>query len=258
MAADEKDKQAYVLGSFLLAFIIALVIYVFKPGGEDALRFFGDSFYVLFAGIATLCGVYAYRMSPASSPHKKFLLTLTIAVALDLLAGVIYLIYESGFGVIAPFPSVADAAWLLFYIVAIIAFVYTLRKTRHLIKKTTVAVALTIGLSALLILYAALQSILTDDTYAMLDKAVSIAYPLLGIAAVLLAFLTLSALYGSRMTASWIAFVAAFAVYGFADLIYAYLEWKELYVTGSLIDLLWFVAQLLFAYGFYAQAKELR
>jgi diguanylate cyclase len=141
-----------------------------------------------------------------------------------------------------PYPSVADALWLSYYVFAVVFLVALLRTRARGVNRSTAVDGVVVGLGA-----AAATAAVSFDTIrsaaegTALETTASLGYPvgalvLLGTAGAALAVM------GWRVGLQWWALVVGGLVFAAADTVYAYLTATTGYTDGSPLDALWLVA----------------
>lgn len=141
-----------------------------------------------------------------------------------------------------PYPSVADALWLSYYVFAVVFLVALLRTRARGVNRSTAVDGVVVGLGA-----AAATAAVSFDTIraasegTALETAASLGYPvgalvLLGTAGAALAVM------GWRVGLQWWALVLGGLVFAAADTVYAYLTATTGYTDGTPLDALWLIA----------------
>ena len=141
-----------------------------------------------------------------------------------------------------PFPSVADAGYLLFYPLMLIALLTLVRRAmtgvgRLVLLETAVA---TVGASAVLavVLDPVISAALAGDS--ALDSVVAVAYPVFDL--LLLAVIAgISTLPTVSFDRHWWALITGLAIFAAADVGYAVLESAGAYTAGTPLDATWAV-----------------
>jgi len=245
-------EQARVAFSLLGVFVIAFALLFFAPWGEHGSLVVSDVAYVICASIATIFGVIATRKYGLRSPLGRTLLLLTVTTGLDAVAGIIWATYEIGLGILNPFPSIADAIWALFYVAAIAALWLALKKVWTQIPLVTKLTTVIIWMLLFLSVYSfAIAPQVNDTSISLVQKLAGLQYPVGDLILLLLCALLFTTLHRGVFGAGWFAFLVGLSLYSIADLAYSYGLWAETYKSGSLLDVLWFAGQLLWAYAFY-------
>jgi diguanylate cyclase (GGDEF)-like protein len=141
-----------------------------------------------------------------------------------------------------PYPSLADALWLSYYVFAVVFLVALLRTRARGVNRSTAVDGVVVGLGA-----AAATAAVSFDTIRAasegtpLETAASLGYPvgalvLLGTAGAALAIM------GWRVGLQWWALVLGGLVFAAADTVYAYLTATTGYTDGTPLDALWLIA----------------
>ncbi|MBI4144714.1 hypothetical protein HY493_00715 [Candidatus Woesearchaeota archaeon] len=240
----------------LIGFLVATALYVFRPGGEEGMVVLGDLLYVAFAVVATISGFIVARANPPKTLPRIALTLFTLMVAADALAGIVFAYHEIGLGVRNPFPTIADGIWILFYVFGILGMLTVTRRLWRFISpwKILTATAATAGLLA--VTYSSfLRPIAADSGATLAETVISAMYPVGDILLIGFAFLLFLSLRGNIFGRPGRTFLLAFVVYAIADLSYIHKTYLGTYITGDMVDLLWFAGQLLMAYAFYQQLK---
>jgi diguanylate cyclase (GGDEF)-like protein len=157
----------------------------------------------------------------------------------------------------APFPSIADPAYLTFYPCAYIALVLLLRAraTRMAAGVAIDGVACALAMAALAATLA-FGPIVAATGGSVAAVAVGLAYP---VADLLLLALTVAMLVilGWRSERRVLLLAAAFAILAAADTVYLYEVAKGSYVQGRFIDAFWPVGTLLTAWASWMPTRRL-
>ena len=256
-------KRGLIAESILVFFTIVAVFsgFILYTGYmSDAWNLvYSDIIYVVFAALAAVFGIIAVRVYSLGTPEGKLLLLLTLVPIFDALAGTIWAYNEIYLSIIAPFPSISDGIWFLFYVAGISAFIYALNKVRKFITAKNALIA-TIAFGALfaLIYSFSLKFIFLDLESTLLIKFLSAMYPVGDIILGSLALLLFLSLKGSKLGDSWRTFTIAYWVYAIADLVYTYQLYAGTFKSGNATDIFWFLGQVIMAYGFYQQIRLLK
>lgn len=245
-----------ILAALLIGFVAATAIYLIRPGGEEGMVFAGDLLYVLFAAIAAVFGVLAARSHAAGTPQRKVLTLLALMAAADVIAGIVFAVYELGLGVRNPFPTIAEGLWFLFYVFGIAAMLALAKRLWKVIDQWKILTACAATLLLVAVTYGSvLHPIAVSADATLLEKLMSAMYPLGDIALIGFSLLLFLSLRGNLFGRSWKTFLIAFVIYSIADLSYIHKTFLGTYMTGDFVDLFWFAGQLMMAYAFYQQLQ---
>jgi diguanylate cyclase (GGDEF)-like protein len=141
-----------------------------------------------------------------------------------------------------PFPSLADAGWLAFYVPTALGIVVLARSRRggrsgiSLLDGVIAALAIT-GLGAAV----AFGAIVDATGGSQLAIAVNLAYPLCDLALIALVVGAV-AVSGWRPGPAWTGLAAGIALFAFSDTVYLFQVARETYVVGTVLDAGWALA----------------
>ncbi|HET6731974.1 putative bifunctional diguanylate cyclase/phosphodiesterase [Mycobacterium sp.] len=210
-------------------------------GGESTVRIVNESALVGFAVFATVCAGLAARS--ARGRERTAWIWLTVGLAGWAVGEALWAYYE----LVArtdPFPSVADAAYLLYPVCTCVALVLFpvgqsgLSRTRIVLDALIVAIAL-FEISWV----TALQPVYEDGGDSPFALGLSLAYPVTDIIVVTVALLVLARARSGRMVLILLAL--GNVLNAVADSIWVYLDAHDAYVKGSVVDIGWLAGLLL-------------
>jgi diguanylate cyclase (GGDEF)-like protein len=146
-----------------------------------------------------------------------------------------------------PFPSLADAFYLAFYPLAYVGLALLLRGRVQQLHGSLWLDGIIGGLVVSALGAAVVFDAVLDTTGGpKLVVATNLAYPLLDL--LLFAMLVgVTALNGWRLDRTWVLVAAGFASFAVADSVYLYQTAAGTYVEGTLVDVGWVAASVLFA-----------
>jgi diguanylate cyclase (GGDEF)-like protein/putative nucleotidyltransferase with HDIG domain len=146
-----------------------------------------------------------------------------------------------------PYPSVADAFWLAFYPPVLVALILLVRSRVHSFRVSLVVDGLIGALAVAAVATAVVFGrVLESDAGHLLGTLTNLTYPLADMLLLALVAGAL-ALTGWRADRSWGYLAAAFVVFGASDSLYLYQVAAGTYAEGTLVDLGWPAAAVLFA-----------
>ena len=149
-----------------------------------------------------------------------------------------------------PFPSPADAAYLLFYPLMIAAVVLLLRGRLHGVRGLVLLETGVAALGAAAVLEVVLDPVIRSAVTGggdALASAVALSYPVLDL--VLLAVIAgVISLPTIRIGRRWWALVSGLVVFAVADVVYALLESDAAYLAGMPLDAAWAIGLGLLAW----------
>jgi two-component system, cell cycle response regulator len=148
-----------------------------------------------------------------------------------------------------PFPSLADAGWLLFFVPTLVGIILLARERLgddvgvSLLDGAIAALAIT-GVGAAV----AFGAIVEATGGSPLAIATNLAYPLGDLALCALVVGALAAT-GWRLTPSWAALSAGLVLFGIADTVYLFQIAEGTYVVGTPLDAGWVLASTVLAFA---------
>lgn len=199
----------------------------------------------------SVCGLALYR-----TRFRRLDLVLAAAAITSYAVGDTYYVLATGAGVTLPFPSLSDIGYLGFYPLMLAALVvFVGRKARDTAWPVVLDGALG-SLAAAAALAVLLDPILRDAAHgpASLATAVAVAYPLFDLLLVA-AVVGIGASQGRDAGSRWILLVIGLMTFAAADVVYALLELKGLYVVGTPLDMGWAVGLAFIAWWIEASAR---
>lgn len=240
---DRGGVLTLALGAYALLFLLWMVT---GWGGEARRTAISD---IAFLPSGLAAAIMAFRASRHVSVlrSRRAWLFLTAAFVSWWLGDVVWTYYELVLGE-APFPSFADAGYLLFYLLILAGLVTFPTAPKSRIERSKFWLdAITVLLGGWMVVwYFVLGPTAVAQDTAVLVTVLSAAYPIgdlvliFGIAAILLR----SVEEGHRGT---LGLLAAGAVsFLVADVAFGYLSLQEAYSGGDWPDAFWMIAQLLF------------
>ncbi|MEJ3654642.1 bifunctional diguanylate cyclase/phosphodiesterase [Actinomycetes bacterium KLBMP 9759] len=147
-------------------------------------------------------------------------------------------VYEDVLGIISPYPSLADAGYFGFAVLAIVGLVFITPPESGLATPRRVLDALIVGIAiGLLAWMTALESIIENTGGTFLRAAFSIAYPVADIAMLTISMLTIAQTRTAPLR--WLVLGAGVLAMAVSDTAFAYMVAEGSYVTGSVIEWGW-------------------
>jgi len=248
---------AGILGVFFLA---AAAIHVFAPAGTFAFTAWTDLLPVTAALIAVIAGFYTYSIHGWKSTQGKVWLTLTAGIFCWFLGELIWFVYEVVLKISVPFPSLADAAWLIGYPLIFASLILLWRTTgSRLSNRQILFIFIATLLAALASGYVLLGPIAASTQISSTEKFLDLAYPV-GDLMIIFGALVVPFVFGRGiLSRSWSIIALGFFASAIADTLFSYLTWHGIFFTAGNIfisaaaNLLWILGYLVIAFGFYHQ-----
>ncbi len=234
---------------FMLA---ALFVYVFRPGGESGVLLLGNIVTVL-AGLVAFLALSWFLISSRgleSTKRPKKWLYLTIGIFFWFLGESTWMIYEVVLG-LDPYPSIADAFWLIGYIPLIIGLILAIRETKVSLwsSKTPLLAAVAAAITGIFVVYL-LRPILVEPEMVLAEKAIGFAYPLLDLVLIVLTATILVFYQKGLLGKPWMFVLSGFVLFAVGDALFTYFDWIEVYSELPYYDLI----DLVFLAGYWAIA----
>jgi two-component system, cell cycle response regulator len=243
--------------SLAVAGFALLAVQIVSGFGGSGLATFDENWtYNLITALAALnCFVRA-----RGRPDRFVWIAVGTAIAAWCAGDVYYTFWLESKAVI-PFPSLADALYLLFYPPVYVALVVLFHKeVRGIVRSLWldgIIAALTTSGVAVSIVFEVVSNSLGDQNLSMSALATNLAYPIAD--AVLLGIVVGAvALSGWRFSTRWIFFGGGLALFAVADSVYLIRTATDTYTYGTLLDLGWPAGMLLIAAAAIVPAKRIR
>jgi diguanylate cyclase (GGDEF)-like protein len=233
------------------AVAVALVAVVLRlqPGGESTARAVDDLAQLLSAGVACAAGIWRSRRLDGRA--RLSWLLLGVAAGCWATGEAVWSYYELLAGTQTPFPSLADAGFLLFPVLALAGLL--LRPSRAFRGRGRRRVGLDSCLIAAALFTVSWGSALgtvyrSGGGAGSLAAVVSLAYPVLDVVLLTLTLVVMT--YAARGARSGLLVVSlGLVALAVADSGFAYLSATGAYRTGNLIDVGWIAGFLVVAVG---------
>ena len=233
----------------IIGLVAFLVVYagwqIFRWGGPGAQQTIGD---IAFWPLNTTVAVLAFRVTRTRMIDARLRRAwglIGLGLVAYLLGDVVQLVYESVLHEL-PYPSVADACYLLFYPLVFVGIMQFPRErhSRSVLIRVGLDASTTVIAGASIVWYLVLGPA-TASGGRNLDLLVSIAYPSGDL--VLILALSALAVRTRRVLGSWSLYllVGSLLLYIISDIIYARLSIADAYSGGDLVDMGWMFAMAL-------------
>ena len=252
-------KIPYIL-SMLLGLVLT-VIYIFQAKYPDFMYVFSNAFPPIIAGVAVIFAGFALKRY-WGKPDDKFSriwLAFTLGMIFWFLGELGWAIYTLALNVEIPYPSIADAAWIIGYIPLFVAFHGYVRNFQFTISKKLFRIgAVIIGL----VCFGSFGYFVTPVFADMAGRealiiAFDIAYPALDLCLLGYALLALLIFMRGRIAFAWALISSAIFMDVLADMLFTYTTLQGTYFNGHPLELSFHFGYILYALAFYAHTKEL-
>lgn len=235
-----RKRAATVIVFYSILYYLCLLLF---PSAQIVLS---DLFSVIGELAAVTVIALAFRLQ--TKEYRITWIAMLAGVASYLLGDVLWSVKELLFHQEVPFPSICDVFYLISSLIFIVGFfLYIRRENPFLFVRTGFDVLITMVIGATLIWKFELIPISQDFTLSMLQKIVSVSYPIFDLA-FLGGIFSLFFFFSSkiRINAANLLLSAAFLLMVIADQIYLTDVFSE-YVSGGLLDPMWPISLLLIA-----------
>lgn len=235
----------------LVASAVLVLVYVFGQADHKFMLAFSNAAAPTSAFAAFLAACLAARRFHKSNLGTIFS-TLAVGLLFWFLGESAWSFYALALNVETPYPSVADAFWLVGY-VPLGAGLYMVFKAsgfahRKPVKALSILAAAAIGLLATYSLILPTMCSPSEDPKAFF---LDLAYPTLDTVVFLFAFGLLVALSGTRLGWTWFPIPLGVFMNIVADMSFSWLTSFGGYEGSNPVDVVWVLGDILFIYGFY-------
>jgi len=248
------------LASLLLGVILAL-IYFFQNQYPDFMYVFSSTFPPVIAGVAVASSSFALKKywGRPGDKFSKIWLGFTLGMIFWFLGELGWAIYTLLLNVEIPYPSIADAAWLIGYVPIMAAFHWYVKTFQFTISKALYKTgAIIIGLASLGLFMYFLTPVFAEIAEAeVVTIAIDVAYPVLDLCLFGYALLALLIFVRGKIAIAWSLISAAVFMDVVADMLFTYTTLQGTYYDGHPLELLFHFGYILYALAFYAHRKEL-
>jgi len=252
-------KIPYIL-SMLLGLVLT-IIYIFQAKYPDSMYVFSNAFPPVIAGAAVVFAGLALKKY-WGRPDDKFSriwLAFTLGMIFWFLGELGWAIYTLALNVEVPYPSVADAAWIIGYIPLFAAFHGYVRNFQFTISRKLYRIgAIVINLVCLASFAYFVTPVFADMAgKEALTIAFDIAYPALDLCLLGYALLALLIFMRGRIAFAWALISSAVFMFALADMLFTYTTLQGSYFSGHPLELAFHFGYILYALAFYVHTKEL-
>ena len=182
---------------------------------------------------------------PTSGPHRREVVCLAVAMSAFAVGNAMLVVAASQQAVL-PFPSWADAAYLCFYPLALVAIVLAVHREHRTLRGALWLDSLLGGLAATAVLAVGLAPVFALASGSLLEVTVALAYPVFDLLLVG-AVVGVAALQGRGTQRHWFPLLVGLLLLATADTVYALRVSYGSYVVGTPLDALRAVALALFS-----------
>jgi len=232
--------------------IAGLGILVATFFGKEVVKMVTDFTYITVAGIlVTLSIIISTRFRSTGNHGKAWLLFLGIAISW-FIAETMWVIYEFVYHQ-NPFPSSADAFYLLGYPFLFLFSIQYLKPFKKLISKKMIILTLIIAISVLIPnLYMTLGNNSSESKFAIMLGAI---YPVADAIVLIPAMIGIVLFFRGEVNFLWTLLLIGILFEVIADTGFQYFTLDNSYYTGHPIDILFVWSYILFSFGIYSHIQ---
>jgi len=243
----------------LILMVGLALIYTFQGYYPEFIWFFSNAFPPVIAGAAVVSAglsleKYWYKVRERFS---MVWLCFTFGLIFWFVGEAVWMGYTLVWGVEIPYPSVADAFWLVGYVPFFIALYFYVKIFGSALSKKTLAISIAATAILSLLISITLITPILGAEEDLLTLIVDFAYPLLDIALFSVSLLGLLIFLNGKLGKSWMLINAGILSDVAADILFSYTTAQGIYYTGHLLELLYHFGYLSFLLAFYVHTKEL-
>lgn len=254
-------RVAYWAG-LLVGFFLGL-LYLFQAYYVDSMTLITNLLAPLMAGSAVVSALFALKRywDSLRSRLSRIWLGFTLGMTFWFIGETTWAFYVLGLNVEIPYPSIADAFWLIGYIPLLIAIDSYVRLFRPALFKKMYAISAAVVSVVGIVLFAVLAPSIIAAENDVVTLSISLAYPALDIilfseAILGLLIFTVTRLKG-KVGGAWLLINAGIIMNVIGDMLFSYATSQDTYFSGHPLDLFFYWGYILFALAFYTHMKEL-
>lgn len=243
----------------LILMVSLILIYAFQGYYPEFMSFFSNAFPPIIAGAAVISSGFSLEKYWHRTKERFSIVWLCFTCGLFLwfIGEAIWMGYTLILDVEIPYPSFADAFWLVGYVPFFLALYLYVKIFGSALSMRTLA----ISMSATIILslfasFTLITPIMTAEED-LVTLIVDFAYPLLDVALFSVALLGLLIFIRGKLGKSWLLINAAILSNVSADILFSYTTTYEIYYTGHMLELFYHFGYIFFLLAFYVHTKEL-
>lgn len=235
-----------IFGAVLALCAVSFVLITVGVGGDFGAAAISDITELIVVGIAAVAMLRSARRLGFTASIGRPWLLMGLGALCFFAGDVIWTVIEVGMRSDPPYPGLSDIFYLLEYPLVAVGILSAGMAFRGLVplKRATVIATVTAAALGTVVYFGLLQPYILPDTEMGLgEKILSTLYPLADvfvmIAPAVFVLTVVATLGGGRLAWPWRAVVVGAVFLALADTGYSWLEWAELYRSGSFIDWGW-------------------
>jgi hypothetical protein len=234
-----------------------------EAAGPTATTWFLDLSNVLLALIATVLMALLWRSFESGETLRVVWGLLALGMLLWTVGEALWAYYELVLEE-DPYPSLADAAWVLGYIPLGIGLFLRFRSLRTVPNRIELLeIGSAFGLLVIVSVIFVIEPIVTAD-YDPIELFVGALYPIGDLVIAFVALLSVFVLSGGEFSRPWLIIAVGFLTVSVADQLFSYADWKGTYLSGAdsgtnlitaLVDIPYFASYVIIGLGAALQAR---
>ncbi|MGC8896489.1 MAG: hypothetical protein ACP5LB_07000 [Candidatus Bathyarchaeia archaeon] len=243
-----------------LALMVGLaLIYAFQSYYPEFMSFFSNALSPVIAGAAVVVSGVSLQKYWRKGEERFSIIWLlfTIGLFFWFVGESVWMGYTLIWNVEVPYPSVADAFWIMGYVPFFFALYFYVKIFGSALSKKMLAAALALTIILALATSFALITPVIGSEEDMLTLAVNFAYPLLDVALLSVSFLGLLIFMNGKLGKSWLLINLGILSDVYGDILFSYTTLQETYYSGHLLELFYHFGYIFFLLAFYIHTKEL-
>ena len=243
---QESKKNLKLIPIFSGAFLLTILMYLFKPFGEN-FYILADIIPILYSLLSLIFAFQSYKLIGFKSIQGKSLFLIFMALLFWFLGELTWGVYEILIGIKSPSPSIADIFWLSGYPLFICSLYYLSKMISVRFEKFKTIIIFTLIFAISISIYKLTIPSLKEET-TILEKVINNSYVIFDGILLISLILVIVGFSNSKFILSWGLIFLSILVILIADIYYNI--YSEIYETGDIIDILWDLGYLLFSLGF--------
>lgn len=260
---DRRLRPAALVG---IALSIAIAVLYLEPvyaalGGSTVLWIY-DLSIILLALFGAALALMLARQFESGEVLRQIWLLLGIALLLWGIGEAVWAFYELVLQT-DPYPSPADVVWVIGYIPLFAALALRFRSLQATPDRwQVIVIAVVFVVLAVILAVSVFAPILGDPEVTPAEKFIGVLYPVGDLIVGTGALLIMLVLIGGTLSRPWLFIALGFIVVSAADLLYTYLDWQGLYLSGSeknllsaLSDVPYYISYIIIDFGLFLQAR---
>jgi len=254
-----QDEHGSKVGYWVLAAaILILVLYLYGQTNTTFLYLLSNGLPPFIALLAFSAAGLTLRITWTNRADRssKVWLGYTMGMLLWFLGETTWAVYSLVLGIPVPYPSVADVFWLVGYTPLLLALLFQIWPFREAFSTGRFAVLLAFTVVLMVLVLAILIPPSMEGEQATTTFLVSLAYPLLDVLLLGLAFLSFAFFMKGTLWRPMLFVTAGIILTTSADMLFSLAVLGGTYYNGHPLELLFHWSYLAFALGFYIQLKH--